>query len=151
MRALIVEDDLTLAAQLAAAIRAVGREGLDPTDYDAAGLDRALRSGDPLAWSAAATERFNKLSSDLALGHVRGDARVGWHIVDKDLDATRQRSLLDRALATGSLAATLTGVRGPVLLVDDLVSSRWTLTVAGRELRRAGVDEVLPFALAVDG
>ncbi|MCV2491139.1 DEAD/DEAH box helicase [Geodermatophilus sp. YIM 151500] len=37
----------------------------------------------------------------------------------------------------------------PVLLVDDLVDSRWTLTVAGRELRRAGVASVLPFALAL--
>ena len=34
------------------------------------------------------------------------------------------------------------GLDGPVLLVDDLVSSRWTLTVAGAELRRAGVDGV---------
>jgi ATP-dependent DNA helicase RecQ len=37
----------------------------------------------------------------------------------------------------------------PVLLVDDLVDSRWTITVAGRELRRAGAAAVLPFALAV--
>ncbi len=34
----------------------------------------------------------------------------------------------------------------PVLLVDDLVDSRWTMTVAGRELRRAGAGAVLPFA-----
>ena len=38
-----------------------------------------------------------------------------------------------------------------LLLVDDLVSSRWTLTVAGRALRQAGAAGVLPFALAVDG
>ncbi len=37
----------------------------------------------------------------------------------------------------------------PVLLVDDLVDSRWTLTVAGRALRLAGAGSVLPFALAV--
>jgi ATP-dependent DNA helicase RecQ len=37
----------------------------------------------------------------------------------------------------------------PVLLVDDLVDSRWTMTVAGRQLRRAGAAAVLPFALAV--
>ncbi|WP_456845226.1 DEAD/DEAH box helicase [Cellulomonas sp. P5_C6] len=40
---------------------------------------------------------------------------------------------------------------GPVLLVDDLVDSRWTMTVAARELRRAGATAVLPFALAVRG
>ncbi|NLT54203.1 MAG: ATP-dependent DNA helicase RecQ [Actinomycetales bacterium] len=39
----------------------------------------------------------------------------------------------------------------PVLLVDDLADSRWTLTVAGRALRRAGAAEVLPFVLAVTG
>jgi ATP-dependent DNA helicase RecQ len=38
-----------------------------------------------------------------------------------------------------------------VLLVDDLVDSRWTMTVAARELRRAGAIGVLPFALALRG
>jgi len=38
---------------------------------------------------------------------------------------------------------------GPVLLVDDLADSRWTLTVAGRALRRAGAASVLPFVLAL--
>ena len=40
---------------------------------------------------------------------------------------------------------------GPILLVDDLVDSRWTLTVAARALREAGADVVLPFALALRG
>ena len=40
---------------------------------------------------------------------------------------------------------------GPVLLVDDRVDSSWTLTVAAREIRRAGATEVLPFALALRG
>jgi ATP-dependent DNA helicase RecQ len=38
---------------------------------------------------------------------------------------------------------------GPILLVDDLVDSRWTLTVAARALRQAGATAVLPFALAL--
>jgi ATP-dependent DNA helicase RecQ len=37
---------------------------------------------------------------------------------------------------------------GPVLLVDDVVASRWTMTVVGWLLREAGVPAVLPFALA---
>ena len=37
---------------------------------------------------------------------------------------------------------------GPVLLVDDMVDSRWTLTVVGLLLRDAGTGPVLPFALA---
>jgi ATP-dependent DNA helicase RecQ len=38
---------------------------------------------------------------------------------------------------------------GPVLLIDDLADSRWTVTVAARELRRAGASAVLPFVLAL--
>ncbi len=37
---------------------------------------------------------------------------------------------------------------GPVLLVDDLVNSRWTMTMVGALLRRAGAGVVHPFALA---
>lgn len=37
---------------------------------------------------------------------------------------------------------------GPVLLVDDLTDSGWTLTMAARVVRAAGADAVLPFALA---
>ena len=65
--------------------------------------------------------------------------------------AFRLAGVWERLVVGPELAQTLTQVRGPVLLVDDLVSSRWTLTVAGRELRRAGAEGVLPFALAVDG
>ena len=36
---------------------------------------------------------------------------------------------------------------GPVLLVDDEVQSRWTVTVAAWRLREAGAGAVLPFAL----
>lgn len=37
---------------------------------------------------------------------------------------------------------------GPVLLIDDVVDSRWTLTVVGSCLRAAGIPAVHPFALA---
>ncbi|GAA2202937.1 RecQ family ATP-dependent DNA helicase [Sinomonas flava] len=50
------------------------------------------------------------------------------------------------------LREALAGVAGqPVLLVDDLVDSRWTATVAGRLLRREGAGAVLPLALAQAG
>jgi ATP-dependent DNA helicase RecQ len=39
---------------------------------------------------------------------------------------------------------------GPVLLVDDTVDSRWTLTVVAAALREAGSGPVMPFALAED-
>ena len=37
---------------------------------------------------------------------------------------------------------------GPVLLVDDLTDTGWTLTMAARVVRAAGAPDVLPFALA---
>jgi ATP-dependent DNA helicase RecQ len=49
------------------------------------------------------------------------------------------------------LATACAQVGGPVLLVDDLVDSRWTMTLAARALRAAGAREVLPFALATTG
>jgi len=39
-------------------------------------------------------------------------------------------------------------LNGPVLLVDDYVDTRWTITVAARLLRRAGAAAVMPFTLA---
>ena len=91
-------------------INSVGGEGLSPADYDPAGLITAMRSGDPTILAQAATDRFNKLSSDLALGHVRGDARIDWHVVDADLDAIRQRELLEAALVTNRIPEVLNGL-----------------------------------------
>ncbi|BBY51379.1 ATP-dependent DNA helicase RecQ [Mycolicibacterium arabiense] len=42
----------------------------------------------------------------------------------------------------------LSDLGGPLLLVDDLVDSGWTMTMAARVLRQAGAPEVLPFAIA---
>jgi murein L,D-transpeptidase YcbB/YkuD len=88
----------------------VGREGLNPYDYDPDGLLAALATGDPAMLAQAATDRFDKLSSDLALGHVRGDARVGWNVIDKDLDAVQQRALLVAALDSNRIADALNGL-----------------------------------------
>ena len=49
------------------------------------------------------------------------------------------------------VAAELVALDGPVLLIDDIADSRWTITVAARALRRAGAANVLPFVLALDG
>jgi ATP-dependent DNA helicase RecQ len=49
------------------------------------------------------------------------------------------------------LAAAVARLSGPVLLVDDVIDSGWTVTVATRLLRKAGAPAVLPFALALDG
>jgi murein L,D-transpeptidase YcbB/YkuD len=93
--------------QLLAVIRSIGAEGLDPRDYDPEGLIKTMQTGDPMAISAAATDRFNLVSYDLALGHVRGKDRIGWHVVDPDLDVATQRQMLEVALATHRIAPVL--------------------------------------------
>lgn len=98
------------ANQLLLTILTSAKEGLDPKDYDAAGLVAAMRTNDPIALSAAATERFNKLSADIALGHVRGADRQNWHIPDPDLDGNRQDTLLRAALAQHRVGEALTGL-----------------------------------------
>ncbi|MBK7821537.1 MAG: RecQ family ATP-dependent DNA helicase [Tessaracoccus sp.] len=65
--------------------------------------------------------------------------------------AFRVRDLWGRFSVPPVLAARLSSLDGPVLLVDDLIDSRWTITVAGRLLRRAGADAVLPLALGSVG
>ncbi|HVV11978.1 helicase-related protein [Amycolatopsis sp.] len=62
--------------------------------------------------------------------------------------ALRVADLLPRLALPPGLKQELSGVDGPVLLVDDVVDTGWTMTMATRLLRRAGAGEVLPFALA---
>jgi ATP-dependent DNA helicase RecQ len=65
--------------------------------------------------------------------------------------AFRVRDVWDRFTVPPGLKQALQGLAGPVLLVDDLVDSRWTMTVAGMALRRAGATGVMPFTLASVG
>ncbi len=98
------------ANALLMAIADSAKEGLDPSDYDSAGLIAALKTNNPVLVSAAATERFNKLSSDMALGHVRGSDRQNWHIPDPDLDAAKQDLLLRTALSQHRVIEALRGL-----------------------------------------
>jgi ATP-dependent DNA helicase RecQ len=52
------------------------------------------------------------------------------------------------ALSDSWMQPNVAELSGPILLVDDITDSGWTMTMAARVLRRAGADEVLPFALA---
>ena len=71
-------------------------------------------------------------------------------------DRAEQKSMANRVQQArnvdGSLAVSLKPPPGgPVLLVDDLADSRWTLTVAAWLLRSAGSGPVWPLALALAG
>ena len=65
--------------------------------------------------------------------------------------AYRVRDVWDRFVVPPAMSERLESLDGPILLVDDLVDSRWTMTVAGRLLRRAGARAVLPLALGSVG
>ncbi|WP_150307594.1 RecQ family ATP-dependent DNA helicase [Planctomonas psychrotolerans] len=70
---------------------------------------------------------------------------------DRGNSVFRLGRVYPRFVVPDDLARELAAHPRPVLLVDDLVDSRWTLTVAARALRRAGATRVLPFALAQQG
>jgi murein L,D-transpeptidase YcbB/YkuD len=95
------------AIDLLSFIQAIGSEGLNPRDYDPDGLMTALAQGDPARVSAEATDRFNRVSSDLAFGHVKRSARIDWHVSDPDLDAARQDATLRAAIAQHNIAGAL--------------------------------------------
>jgi len=62
--------------------------------------------------------------------------------------AQRVRAVHGSFDVSDELALRLRGLAGPLLLVDDLVDSGWTMTIATGLLRRAGAPGVLPLALA---
>jgi len=62
---------------------------------------------------------------------------------------TRANSFQQAQNLHGAFIVDQAAVRqGPVLLVDDMVDSKWTFTVASALLRQAGSGPVYPFALA---
>ena len=102
--------DVPAALELATFINSLGSEGLNPADYDAPGLMTAIQTGNIPLISQAATQRFNMVSTDLALGHVRKPARIAWFLVDNDLNAQKQDMLMRAALAQHSITTSLTGL-----------------------------------------
>ncbi|HEV7897761.1 MAG TPA: DEAD/DEAH box helicase [Planosporangium sp.] len=98
-----------------------------------------------LAARIAATGRLPLLGS---VSRLDGDpnARGG-----RGNSAQRVRILHDAFAVPDDLAGRLAGLDGPVLLVDDLIDSGWTMALVARLLRRAGAPGVLPFALALAG
>lgn len=67
-------------------------------------------------------------------------------------DAPEQKTMANSTMQARNVQGTLdictTVPSGPVLLIDDIVDSRWTLTVAGWLLRACGSGIVHPFVLA---
>jgi murein L,D-transpeptidase YcbB/YkuD len=88
-------------------IDGIGSEGLNPRDYDPAGLRTALRSGDPMVISRIATDTYLRLASDLSHGHVRGADRNEWFISDDKFGEEEQLAYLRQSLAAHNLIGSL--------------------------------------------
>lgn len=68
---------------------------------------------------------------------------------DTEPQKTRANSFQQVQNIAGAFAVDATMVRPePVLLIDDMVDSKWTFTVLAASLRKAGSGAVYPFALA---
>jgi ATP-dependent DNA helicase RecQ len=86
----------------------------------------------------------DRLAARLGLPHVPVVARVADRLPQKE----QRNSAHQQHNVEGAFAVTGPPPDGPVLLVDDLVDSTWTMTEIGRLLGRAGVDLVYPVAMA---
>lgn len=75
-----------------------------------------------------------------------------WRGLVKIVDTPRQKNMENSAFQQNNVVDAFDVVgtlpEGGCFLVDDLVDSRWTFTVAAAVLRRAGADFVIPLALA---
>jgi len=77
-------------------------------------------------------------------------------VIEKTDDRPEQKTMANSTQQArnidGSLGLNGQSVpHGPVILVDDMVDSRWTLTVAAWLLRKSGSGEVWPMALSQTG
>ena len=77
-------------------------------------------------------------------------------VLQKIADRAEQKSMANSTQQArnvdGSLAVSSQSIpQGPVLLLDDMVDSRWTMTVAAWLLRTTGSGKVWPLALALTG
>ena len=71
--------------------------------------------------------------------------------IDRPPQQTMQNSMQQAHNLDGAFDITETLPEGPVLLVDDTIDSRWTITVGAWLLRSHGSGEVYPVALASMG
>ncbi|HEY6592810.1 MAG TPA: DEAD/DEAH box helicase [Asanoa sp.] len=161
--------DLGWGGRLRAALAPAAPDGPIPADLAGAVVEvlRSWSRGDdpwaerPVAVAFIASRRRPRLVRSLA-EHI---AKVGRLPLIGALTATpaappsgggargnsaqRVRALHGALELPADLAAAAAALGGPVLLVDDLIDSGWTMTMAARDLRAAGAPAVLPLALAL--
>ncbi|MFI6822168.1 DEAD/DEAH box helicase [Micromonospora sp. NPDC050187] len=154
LRALVGPDaaDATVPDDVVAAVVEVLKDwsqGDDPWPHRPAGVVAVGSRRHPRLVGSLA-ERIASIGRLPLLGQVTPTGVAGPD-GPRGNSAQRVRALHDAFAVPDDLAGMLAGLTGPVLLVDDLVDSGWTLTLVARLLRRHGAPGVLPLALAVAG
>ncbi|MFN8556647.1 MAG: RecQ family ATP-dependent DNA helicase [Dehalococcoidia bacterium] len=115
--------------------------------------DRWRPSPAPTWVTAVPSLRRPDLVPDLARRLARRLGLTFRMALDKTHETPEQKSLLNSVQQAANVAAAIDVLQhqvlsGPVLLIDDVCDSRWTLTVCGARLRQAGSGPVFPFVLA---
>ena len=106
------------------------------------------------AWvTAIPSRRRPELVPDFAARLARA-LRLPFHVVlERTTEHEEQKEMANSAYQARNVWESLvvrgTPPAGPVLLVDDIVDSRWTMTVAAYKLRSRGSGEVFPLALSL--
>ena len=95
------------AMDLADLIDGIGAEGLNPDDYDSAGLRALAAQGAGAQLNAGASRRFAWLVEDMRDGRTPMSARKQWFVMDPDADRYRTGSVMKKALQGGDLAGAL--------------------------------------------
>ncbi len=131
------------ANNLAAYVKTIGSEGLDPADYGLPALRTAIAAGPGEVLDAEASRVFNWLVEDLRDGRTPMDARKQWFVFDPDADRYSTDGLMTQALASGDVAGTLATImpRHPdyALLKAELAKVPAAKS-ARRKLIRANMD-----------
>jgi Predicted amidophosphoribosyltransferases len=137
MRPFISRRDFLERAAYAGVMLAMARPAFAAADGMFVSLNGSVTRG--VTWPDRA-----RLAAKLGLRYVPVVAKVRECAPQAEMSNTAQQA----ANVAGAFAVTVAVPDGPVLLVDDVIDSRWTVTTIGALLREAGSGPVFPISLA---
>ncbi len=159
LRALLAGGTAEDAADGAASRAGPGLDGPVPADVVAglvevlAGWDWTRRPAAVVAMPSRTRPRLiTSLASEIArIGRLPDLGPLGYSASARPgrqyNSAQRLRAVWGSVVVPAAIGAELARLDGPVLVVDDVIETGWTMTVAAMRLREAGASAVLPLAL----
>jgi ATP-dependent DNA helicase RecQ len=145
-----------MAGRWDARVQAQGKHCRGPTGPACARLVREWNPQPAPGWVACVPSiRHPSLVPDFAR-RLAAALELPFHeVLEKTDDRPEQKTMANSTQQARNVDGSL-AVRGrphntPVLVVDDMVDSRWTFTVAAWLLRSSGSGDVFPLALADTG